>query len=635
MLQMKKIMFSMFMILLCLLGSGFYSFPVYADSVIAEGTLMDDFAWSVTEDGTLILSGSGELVYNSEMEYPWISDYQSHICRVIVEEGITTFDFFCLEDLKNLTEIQLPQSLETLNGFLSGCKCVATLNLPENLSQLSVDIFRYDIGDPIYVPWVRSQGDFFSYKDVLLLYQGNDSVVQVPDNIKVIDKSAFEGCKGISEIVLPDGLEEIGERAFKNCDKLEKLNLPASVKHIGTGAFSSNEDKYGIPWLKAQGDFLIHNGTLYWSRAAHDYTTEIVIPNGVKSIAADVFRESSLKKVILPQGLESIGERAFLGTEISEINLPNSIKSVGYYAFNECPLEYVVIPDSLTEVGQKAFGTAQLLTSEDRVHRKITISEDSLYSIILVVLLILIVSYIVGVFKGGYFEGEPLSKEYRRQHKFNQTLYSVFCISFICAILCIELNIDRLPFRNELADTVFDTAYTYLPWIFGLSGLLWFLTELVRDDFPWGMARIGARALKFGILIIATALLAELIQHYPATFAFIGYLALAGLCFFVAVLFGMFLFVIPVLLDYLLSLVFRRDIKFFRVLLSISSALMEAAADFIDSLPKTYEDVRIFKLDDDTRKIDVDGEIRKLRRESPYSDTFVDVKDPTKRYKEK
>lgn len=62
--------------------------------------------------------------------------------------------------------------------------------------------------------------------------------VMLPDTIRVIGDSAFEGCVLLSSINVFEGITEIGEKAFYLCNNLTTFNIPSTVLKIGTFAFS-------------------------------------------------------------------------------------------------------------------------------------------------------------------------------------------------------------------------------------------------------------------------------------------------------------------------------------------------------------------------------------------------------------
>ncbi|MEC8882458.1 MAG: leucine-rich repeat domain-containing protein [Pseudomonadota bacterium] len=95
-------------------------------------------------------------------------------------------------------------------------------------------------------------------------------------------------------------------------------------------------------------------------------TTEVVIPEGVKSIGEGAFYDcTSLESVKIPNSVESIGGRAFLGcASLESIVIPVGVDSVGHSVFSNCTsLESVVIPESVKCIGEFAFHFCERLKS--------------------------------------------------------------------------------------------------------------------------------------------------------------------------------------------------------------------------------------------------------------------------------
>ena len=61
--------------------------------------------------------------------------------------------------------------------------------------------------------------------------------VDIPANIMMIRRRAFEGCTKLSDVTLHEGLEDIRDFAFTNCPSLKKIYIPESVYRISTQAF--------------------------------------------------------------------------------------------------------------------------------------------------------------------------------------------------------------------------------------------------------------------------------------------------------------------------------------------------------------------------------------------------------------
>ena len=52
-----------------------------------------------------------------------------------------------------------------------------------------------------------------------------------------ISSNAFDGCVGVTDVVVPGTVTNIGRYAFRKCTGLKSVTIPASVKGIGGDAF--------------------------------------------------------------------------------------------------------------------------------------------------------------------------------------------------------------------------------------------------------------------------------------------------------------------------------------------------------------------------------------------------------------
>ena len=52
--------------------------------------------------------------------------------------------------------------------------------------------------------------------------------VQLPNTLTLIERSSFEGCTSLSQIVIPGNVAEIEEDAFRGCTKLVDVKVYTS-----------------------------------------------------------------------------------------------------------------------------------------------------------------------------------------------------------------------------------------------------------------------------------------------------------------------------------------------------------------------------------------------------------------------
>ena len=153
----------------------------------------------------------------------------------------------------------------------------------------------------------------------------------LPDTVKTIGESAFEGNYDMTAIRLPDSLTTIGESSFAHCRGLESIEIPEGVTEIGHNSFFCC---YSLKTLK-----LPSSTPFIGQHAFSDCTSlqTVAIPYGVTSIGDGAFKDcDNLKKVSIPASVIGVGRNAFkniaLGSTITvqTTDLLNELKSDEY-----------------------------------------------------------------------------------------------------------------------------------------------------------------------------------------------------------------------------------------------------------------------------------------------------------------
>ena len=149
------------------------------------------------------------------------------------------------------------------------------------------------------------------------MYYRNQSVsaVTIPEGTTEIGRFAFSR-SSLRTVTIPEGVTVIDYAAFYHCDNLDNVILPDTVNTVVAKAFTHTG------WMddfeeNSMDDFLISGDILV---AYKGDLPEVVIPNGVRVIAEEAFRNhTELKKVHLPASVMDIGNDAF-PEEIEIIN---------------------------------------------------------------------------------------------------------------------------------------------------------------------------------------------------------------------------------------------------------------------------------------------------------------------------
>ena len=86
-------------------------------------------------------------------------------------------------------------------------------------------------------PNYKSINGLLLSKDERTLIHGVNGIVAIPDGVRKIEKSAFEGCKNLTSITIPIGVSGIFDAAFWGCSGLTSVIMPYTITTIEKYAF--------------------------------------------------------------------------------------------------------------------------------------------------------------------------------------------------------------------------------------------------------------------------------------------------------------------------------------------------------------------------------------------------------------
>ena len=339
---------------------------VFAADIVASGTCGaqgDNLAWTLDSDGTLTISGTGEMhdynYYYLDNRTPWF-DYNEQIKTVIVKSGVTSIGTYAFYDFGALTQVDIADTVTSIGDYaFFECWVLSNVVLRNGITS---------IGDEAF-------GSCWALSDITL-----------PASLISIGEGAFSGCNKLEQIIIPNSVTSIGELAFGGCDALNSVSIPASVTHIGDGAFGGCGKLWKIDVAEDNPNYCSYNGALFnkdktclLRYEVHQYEIIYQIPDGVTSIGAWAFSgNDALAVILIPDSVTSIGRFAFSGcTNLSSSDIPDSVTSIEGGLFNCCTeLTKVTLPDGITSISNSMFYGCSSL-KEVKIPDSVTVIGDS------------------------------------------------------------------------------------------------------------------------------------------------------------------------------------------------------------------------------------------------------------------
>lgn len=285
-------------------------------------------------------------------------------------------------------------------------------NIPSTLTEIKKWCFEESGLESIVLSntnvTIMQDGVFYNNKSL--------TSIQLPNNLKYVWNSAFNGCTSLNEIVMPSTVEAIFNYVFAGCTSLSSVTLnegcttlgdhvfkdcpftsiifPRTLSSIREYAFegahltSADLSKTSLQYLPNgcfcnctqlkdvklplslttpnNGDWKNEDDTKYGKSAFQGTAIESIDLTNTQliSLGDNMFADcKSLKTVKLPSTLRYIWNHAFCNSSLSSITLPPSLQRIEDYAFQNTQLTNVVIPTSTSHIGDGAFDSNKNLNT--------------------------------------------------------------------------------------------------------------------------------------------------------------------------------------------------------------------------------------------------------------------------------
>lgn len=216
-------------------------------TVIDSGTCGDSVTWSLDDEGTLTIAGTGAMTdydLDNYTDAPWYR-MSDQIKAVAIQDGVTNVGSYAFNGYESIESIEIPNSVTRIGErTFYACHALTDVSLSANVSSIGERAFLSNRLSRIEVasdnPDYQSiDGDLYTKdgKTLLSIPAGKRGDYSAREGVTAIAGEAFHGCSYLTSITIPVGVSTIGAYAFSCCTVLESISIPESVTRIGYGAF--------------------------------------------------------------------------------------------------------------------------------------------------------------------------------------------------------------------------------------------------------------------------------------------------------------------------------------------------------------------------------------------------------------
>ena len=304
------------------------------ENVIASGECGangDNLTWVLTDDGTLTISGSGEMKSYSGFHPTWYYK-QEKMLSVVIEPGVTSIGDYAFQTCWSLASVTIPGSVTSIGSYaFSYCSSLTSVTIPEGVTS---------IGN-------------YAFSDC-----SNLTSVTIPESVTSIGYRIFSGCTALKDIYY-GGSQGALKRMLSSADIPTDCTLHGATLDNGTCGD-------GLTWV------LSHDGalTITGSGEMEDYSSSYR-DGEYRTTAPWGTYWKQITTVVMEPGVTSIGRYVFYGcSSLTSVTIPEGVTHIGYYAFYGCSgLTSVAIPASVTTIDSCAFYNCENLTDIAFAHR--------------------------------------------------------------------------------------------------------------------------------------------------------------------------------------------------------------------------------------------------------------------------
>ena len=307
------------------------------------------------------------------------------ITELIIPDGVTNIEEFAFFSCSGLTSVTISDSVTSIGSCAFSC-CLGLKNLiiPDSVISIGGQAF-YHCENVETIEVSKNNTVYSAVNNCLieketktLIFGCRNSIIPDDGSVTTIGVFAFDGCRGLTSIVIPNRVNKISRHAFNLCYDLLSVTIGSNVKTIETGAFENcfklieiinkcdieitkgstenGQVGYNAVVIKKDGESEIENvdGFLFYNYENINYLlgytgndAELILPDTYKGQSYEMNHDVFLYRY-----------------DLNSISIGNNVTDMSDYMFFGCGnLRSVIIGSNIKSIGERAFAYCESLTS--------------------------------------------------------------------------------------------------------------------------------------------------------------------------------------------------------------------------------------------------------------------------------
>ncbi|MBR5961089.1 MAG: leucine-rich repeat domain-containing protein [Clostridia bacterium] len=151
------------------------------------------------------------------------------LTSIILPASVRKIDRCAFVSCYFLKEMVIPEGVKTIGDQVFMCdSALESVTIPDSVTKIGKGIFSSCTS--LKNINISPKHRYYETKDLLLIEKKTRTIISasaaiegeytIPDDIRAIGNTAFQGCAGLSELTIPDSVKSIGRTAFWNCDHI-------------------------------------------------------------------------------------------------------------------------------------------------------------------------------------------------------------------------------------------------------------------------------------------------------------------------------------------------------------------------------------------------------------------------------